>query len=179
MRSAILAAVWGVLALGAVNFSIANKEKLLTEGRIVYLELAPVDPRSLMQGDYMALNFRVARDAQDQVAPTARASLDRALQTADGYVMVKLDERSVGVFQRLDDGQPLGADEIRLRYRVRNGVMKFATNAFFFQEGRAHDYSRARFGQLRVAPDGEVLLQAMRDEQMNLLGSQNQDQVKN
>jgi uncharacterized membrane-anchored protein len=93
------------------------------------------------------------------------------LQIADGRIVVALDERSVGTFRRLDDGQPLAPDEIPLRYRVRNGTMKFATNAFFFEEGRAHDYSGARYGQLRVAPDGELMLQAMLDDQLNLLGS--------
>jgi len=176
MRSAIAAAIWGLLALGAVNLSIANKEKLLAEGRIVYLELAPVDPRSLMQGDYMQLRFKVAADAQLLLVPSARASLDKALQTADGRIVVALDERSVGTFRRLDDGQPLGSNEVPLRYRVRNGTTKFATNAFFFQEGHAQDYSRARYGQLRVAPDGELLLQALLDEQLKLLGSSRPDQ---
>ena len=49
-----------VLILALVNWSIWSKEKLLADGRNVYLELAPVDPRSLMQGDYMALRFKLA-----------------------------------------------------------------------------------------------------------------------
>ncbi|XOT97907.1 GDYXXLXY domain-containing protein, partial [Alcaligenes pakistanensis] len=30
-------------------------------GQTVLLELAPVDPRSLMQGDYMSLNFALSQ----------------------------------------------------------------------------------------------------------------------
>lgn len=33
------------------------KQTLIAEGRPVFLELGPVDPRSLMQGDYMRLAF--------------------------------------------------------------------------------------------------------------------------
>ena len=40
-----------------MNWSIAAKERLLVSGSTVYLELALVDPRSLMRGDYMALNY--------------------------------------------------------------------------------------------------------------------------
>ncbi|MDE8355606.1 GDYXXLXY domain-containing protein, partial [Klebsiella pneumoniae] len=44
-----------VLALAVVNLAIVSCERLLAEGEVVLLELAPVDPRSLMQGDYMSL----------------------------------------------------------------------------------------------------------------------------
>ena len=59
MRKGI-AILAGVAILALANFSIYSRERLLTEGSVVLLHLAPVDPRSLMQGDYMALNFAVA-----------------------------------------------------------------------------------------------------------------------
>ena len=43
----------GVGILVAVNVSIWQKEQLLDHGKVVLLPLAPVDPRSLMQGDYI------------------------------------------------------------------------------------------------------------------------------
>src|SRR5215813_2217185 len=138
MRSAVaIAACVAVLAL--INFSIASKERHLETGRVVYLELAPVDPRSLMQGDYMALRFRMASDAQpamERSEPSRRGRfLGRGdLATADGRIVAVLDPRSIATFRRLDDGTPPAADEILLRYRVREGTVKFATNAFFFQE---------------------------------------------
>ena len=64
MRSAI-ALIACACMLGLVNWSVAQKERLLERGRIVLLELAPVDPRSLMQGDYMALQFAIARDTRE------------------------------------------------------------------------------------------------------------------
>ena len=59
MRKALVIAA-GVLLLAAVNWGIYSRERLLASGRVVMLELAPVDPRSLMQGDYMALRFALA-----------------------------------------------------------------------------------------------------------------------
>src|SRR6185436_18060197 len=41
-----------VLVLGAVNWSIWGKERIKASGAVVYLDLAPLDPRSIMQGDY-------------------------------------------------------------------------------------------------------------------------------
>ena len=44
-----------LLLLGYLNWSIYQKEQTLRDGQLVLFELAPVDPRSLMQGDYMYL----------------------------------------------------------------------------------------------------------------------------
>jgi len=41
---------------------------------------------------------------------------------------------------------------------VRHGRVKFATNAFYFQEGHADIYLPARYGRFRVDEDGKVLL---------------------
>ncbi|MBO4530385.1 MAG: GDYXXLXY domain-containing protein [Paludibacteraceae bacterium] len=49
-----------LLVLGFFLVKIVQNEKVLSKGEIVLLELRPVDPRSLMQGDYMSLQFRLA-----------------------------------------------------------------------------------------------------------------------
>lgn len=158
----VLAIAAGIVFLAVANWGIWSRERLLAEGRVVLLELAPVDPRSLMQGDYMALRFKVADDAFGGVPRK---------QLEDGRIVVKLDERGVGSFARRDDGALLGASEVALRYRVRDGKAKFATNAFFFQEGTGSTYSEARYGELRVAEDGELLLTGLRNGRLEPLAS--------
>ncbi|MND01211.1 hypothetical protein D3C83_201140 [compost metagenome] len=54
---------------------------------------------------------------------------------------------------------------------MRGGHLRFATNAYFFQEGTAPDYDADRFGRFRVAPDGELLLTALHDENLQPLGA--------
>lgn len=148
-----------------VNWSIAAKEKHLAEGRIVYLELAPVDPRSLMQGDYMALRFRVADEVYKALPKAGDGKGGRHdVAAADGSVVVHLDERDIGSFKALYADQTLAQDEIRIRYRVRDGAVKFATNAYFFQEGHGNAYQPARYGQFRVDDRGELLLIALYDK---------------
>ena len=60
-----------LLTIGVAVAGIVGKERVISRGDVVYLRLAPVDPRSLMQGDYMALNFAIgmevsAAHGQDQ-----------------------------------------------------------------------------------------------------------------
>lgn len=153
-----------VAVLVVVNVAIALKEHHLATGDLVYLELAPVDPRSLMQGDYMALNFALRNDI-------IRARYDDTAND-NGTVVVRLDERGVASFSRLDDGEtPLSDDEMRLQYRVRNDRVKFATNAFFFQEGTGDRYTEARYGRFRVNDQGAPLLVSLHDEALNELGT--------
>ena len=151
----------GLAILALVNVSIYSRERLLNEGSVVILQLAPIDPRSLMQGDYMALRFQVGNDIRARVAKDS---------PHDGYAVMTLDNRRVATFARIDNGSPLAANEARMRYRMRETQIKFATNAFFFQEGDARLYSAARYGEFRVDNDGESILTALRDEQLTVLG---------
>lgn len=164
----IIALISLLVVLGIVNWSIAGKEKHLAEGRIVYLDLAPVDPRSLMQGDYMALRFRIATEVYRDLPKTKEHKRWRHnVAATDGYVVVSLDERHIASFKYIYKDQTLSKNEILMRYRIRNGAVKFATNAFFFQEGTGKYYRLARYGQFRVDDSGELLLVAMYDKGLN------------
>jgi uncharacterized membrane-anchored protein len=151
MRKAI-ALLAGLIVLVLANLTIYQREQLLADGRVVLLELAPVDPRSMMQGDYMVLNFRLNREVAEQPRGTW-----------DGRVVLALDEKGVGSFLRFDDGSPLEPRQALLHYRVREDRPRIATNAFFFQEGKGKRYETARYGEFRVAPDGEAILTGLRD----------------
>lgn len=168
----LLIAAGLLLTLGAVNVTVWQREQLIDSGQVVMLELAQVDPRSLMQGDYMALRFALSRDV---LPDSARARPRRAAEPAewfatDGYVVVKRDARNIGKFARLwHEGETLAADESRLRYRVREQDVRIVTNAWFFKEGTGAVFTPARYGELRVADNGEALLVAMRDKDLKLL----------
>ena len=160
MRKA-LALLAGLAMLAIVNFGIVQRERLLTDGELVLLRLAPVDPRSLMQGDYMRLNFEVAGEAFPFGSRT---------EAYDGHLVVAVDRHGVGRFVRLDDGRPLSPGERRLRYRVRAGQPNFATNAYFFEEGSTEIYANAAYGEFRVDGAGDMILTGLRDEGLRPLG---------
>jgi uncharacterized membrane-anchored protein len=159
-----------LIILAVVNWSIAAKEKHLAEGKIVYLHLAPVDPRSLMQGDYMALRFSLANEVYKALPKTSEnRSWDHNVDASDGYVVASLNEQNIASFKRLSNDKALSQNEVLMQYRVRNGAVKFATNAFFFQEGHGEVYQAARFGQFSIDDKGTLLLVAMYDKELNRL----------
>lgn len=169
MQGKLALSVMAVILL-LINISIFNKEQHLAHGKVIYLELAPVDPRSLMQGDYMRLSFQLGNSVYSALPKTGESRRwGHNVDASDGYVIARLDSKRIARFKALYNNQPVEQNEILLRYRVRNGVVKFATNAFFFQEGQEPVYRSARFGQFRVNEDGELLLAAMYDEHLNKL----------
>ena len=158
MRRALIALA-GIVILAVVNFGIYQKEQLLTHGEVILLELAPIDPRSLLQGDYMALNFRLQGEIPLSDPPR------------DGYAVIAVGPAGVASYRRLDNGAPLAADERRIFYRSRLAQIKLGTNAFFFQEGTADQYSSARYGEARLSPNGDILLTGLRDGAYRPLGA--------
>jgi uncharacterized membrane-anchored protein len=91
--SKVIAVLGLLLVLGLINLAIYQKEQHLSHGEVVRLKLAPVDPRSLMQGDYMALRFELAEQIYD-VLPKKTATntfWQGGVEDADGWVIVQLD----------------------------------------------------------------------------------------
>jgi len=169
----IIAVITLVLSLVLINFSIIEKEKHLSNTDIVYLKLAPIDPRSLMQGDYMALRFGLSEEIHKELSKeTSNKRKGRYdLKNSDGYVVVVLDDKNVASYVRLHENETLLDNEVLLFYRVRNNEIKFATNAFFFQEGKAKEYDSAKYGKFHVDENGKLLLTTMHDQHLKPLGN--------
>jgi uncharacterized membrane-anchored protein len=154
-----LIAVAAVVSLGVINYDVSQKEQVIAEGQKIYIAISPRDPRSLMQGDYMALNF----DLPANVRATLDSSEDlRERMQGMGRVLVvaRLDERGVATLLRLAAGpdELLASGELLVPLKQVNGSWVVVTDAFFFPEGQGGNLRDARFGEFRVLPDGRALL---------------------
>jgi uncharacterized membrane-anchored protein len=148
-----------VAVLGVANYAILDKERLIAQGQRVYLELAPVDPRSLMQGDYMALNFRI---------PTPDAAPAETFGSRRPTLLATLDDRGVVTTSALADGKtPSAPNQLLIELTPgRRNDWQVVTDAWFFREGQAERWAAARYGEFRVLPDGRALLVGMADAQL-------------
>ena len=135
----LLIAGAALLVLLGVNASIVAKERIKSEGQTIYLALAPVDPRSLMQGDYLALRFEIA----SHISTEQRGSAG-LLVAPNGIATYNPDQSAPG---------------LRIRYRIRNQQVWLGTNAYFFEEGTAQHYWGVKYGEFRVdRVTGEAVL---------------------
>ena len=168
----VIALLGLALVLVVMTMNIAKYENHLATGDTVLLALAPVDPRGFMQGDYMTLSYALERN----VFAALNRDPGSYPTNEQGYVIVALDKHNVGQFVRLaadnqTANQPdnLATDEMAIHYRIRNGTMQLATNAFFFQEGHGEAFEAAQYGLFRVNDKGEPLLTEMVDSNFQII----------
>jgi uncharacterized membrane-anchored protein len=143
-----------LLLLVYFNHSIVKKEELLKDGQLVLLELAPVDPRSLMQGDYMALRYKISDNIGPEDIPKR------------GYCVVLLDSSGIaGKIRFQKDLTPLHESEHLIEYTAPdNWNVNIGAESFFFQEGQAGKYEKAKYGGVKIDRDGNSLLIGLYDE---------------
>ncbi len=157
IRRALIGANMGLILL-ALGAAVARKEATLREGHRVRLALDAVDPRSLMQGDYMRLRYRVATTLTEHRPLPADDLVGLALDDSDVATLASTDERP----------------DVEVRYRVRGdiatGTPRIGPDGFFFEEGTQATYSAARYAELRVDGSGEAVLVALLDADLKVLG---------
>jgi len=153
---AVVAVATAVVALTLINLAIFRSEAQLRDGQAFYLQLAPVDPRSLLQGDYMALNYQVASELRslwpEQMPNTA-------------WVRLRLDSQQIASEPELRGSLPPPSPGfVVLRVRKVGSRVTFATDGYYFEEGQGERYESARYGLFRSDGVDKALLAELADE---------------
>ena len=147
-----------IIVIIYINWTISQKEKTLEIGVLALFELAPVDPRSLMQGDFMALRYAIDRESW------------REEKAKRGYCIFKLDENKVAQKIRLQsDIQPLESGEYAVKYFMNGRRMRFGAESYFFEEGTGQRYEKGEYGGLRIDDAGNSVLTGLYDEAFQLI----------
>lgn len=162
-RGAMLMLAGAALTLAVANFSIWQKESLIASGQKVFVALAPVDPRSLMQGDFMRLNYNIP-SATDE-------SLHQDMKGQRPHVIARRDPATgVATLLRMAQaGAPLADGEMRIELTPIGGRWMLVSDGWFFKEGDAKRWEAAKYGEFRVTPDGKALLVGMADDKLKTI----------
>jgi uncharacterized membrane-anchored protein len=140
------------------NVSISKKENILKEGNLILLELAPVDPRSLMQGDFMRLAYDLANDRNHDT------------MSKRGFCVVKLDSTGIGhVLRFQSEHEPLNSQEYLIEYNLFNNDVSIGAESYFFQEGQGEKFEKAKYGGVRVDVKGNSVLVGLYDDEQNII----------
>ncbi|WP_429091866.1 GDYXXLXY domain-containing protein [Aeromonas veronii] len=153
----------GLAILAGINATVWRYEHAMSSGEVVLLRLAPVDPRSLMQGDYMRLNYEIARELTSRDARTTQ-------NKGSDPLVIRLDAHQVATL--VADGKPdrLASDERLLQVHQSERQWQIGPDAYFFEEGSGEQYEAARYGEFRLQADGKTLLVGLRDEAYQPIG---------
>ncbi|GGY89560.1 GDYXXLXY domain-containing protein [Shewanella fodinae] len=166
-KTVLWAFMLGLCSLLLVNFSVWHKEQLWRNGEPIILALAPKDPRSLMQGDYMALDYVVARELRQALQDDGNWQ-----PNLQGWLLLTLQLQGPALYRgyRFSNADTdMTGQQRLLPFKVRNNRVRIASNAWFFEEGQAAHFDAARYGEFRLANDGELLLVGLLDENLQPL----------
>ena len=152
--SRILIIINLVFLLVYFNWSVYQKEQTLKDGQLVLFELAPVDPRSLMQGDYMRLNYK-----------ESDSELINDRTDTRGYAVLSTDSNQIANIIRLQESlQPINKNELIIKYKIIHSRLFLGAESFFFEEGQDTLYQKAKYGGLKIDSKGQSLLVGLFDE---------------
>lgn len=149
-RAVVLGA--GVLAVLAVaNREILHTEDTIESGRTLLLALRTANPITLVEDDH--LNLLYAHN-------TFPKRWDAAGMPNVGHVILSLGEGDVGLYARPDDGAPLGAREIRVRYErsYDSGELRYGAAALPIPESDPARIKDARYAVHKLDSSGESVL---------------------
>ena len=184
-----LVGVFVIALLGAVNYKVQQFEDVLATGKPVVLKIAPVDPRSLMQGDYMVLNYAILSEIQQsQFLSESNESLETSESIDAGeanetigidesspsgkkaYILVHLDQNHVATFCEEQSEIPTDfkhcTPNVYLPIRYKGGWLpKLPSQDYFFAEGKGEHYAQAEYAEYRFK-DGILLLARLLDKDL-------------
>ena len=186
-----LVGVFVIALLGAVNYKVQQFEDVLATGKPIVLKIAPVDPRSLMQGDYMILNYAILSEfQQSQVLPESNESLEsnESIDTLESnettettgidesspsgnkaYILVHLDKNHVATFCEEQSEIPTDfkhcTPNVYLPIRYKGWLPELPSQDYFFAEGKGEHYAQAEYAEYRFK-DGILLLARLLDKDL-------------
>ena len=120
----------------------------LTHAKSIFVELVPVDPRSILQGDYMALRYNLVLRA---------GGLGQFENSGHVLSYVQLDQQQR---IRLTTLTPQAQAQPLWLKNPTNQVQDLypAANSFLFAEGLADCYAQATHAELKVNAEGRAML---------------------
>jgi len=154
---------FSIIVLASINYAIYEKEQLKANGETILLELAPRDPRSLMQGDYMRLRFALDRINVPKKFRNKNSKI---------YMVIKSDENQIAQFIRFQNNQKIVDGENLLIVRGKHGRIDIKPDSYFFQEGHASHYQDAKYGVFKFSSKDskhEHMLIGLADEDRKLI----------
>ena len=144
-----------------------QKETQIATGQSIFVKLAPLDPRSLLQGDYVILDYEIANQAL--------AALDKGapelLQPKWFFNKVKVVLKSDGPLHTFKEVHPWHASptllpgEIILNAKVYTPhEILFGIENVFVPEGTGLSVEEnAKFAELKIASNGNALITQLLD----------------
>ena len=164
---------------------IFKNELHLKNSESIYVRLQPVDPRSILQGDYMALNYQLYFAPQNVTHEnTNQPNINSEDHIFSGLYFDEIikNKSSIVAYVELDAQRRVIHTHFELPQKVRtyrlilqnpnnrHSMLYPASKSFLFAEGLADCYQQAKYAEFKVDEQGNAILTALKGDQLQDLG---------
>lgn len=168
-----------ILALATILIFVglvAKNEWHLHHSKSIFIDLRPVDPRSILQGDYMALAYELNLQSLKALAGSESEALDQVIFNHSSVpAKVILDSQNRVVRTILDSNNSVAGQSLILKNpENRLQALYPASRSFLFAEGLAQCYQKAKYAEFKVNTTGEAILFDLRGEGLQPLNCKQQ-----
>ena len=144
------------------GYQVWNSETILSQGTLIKLELEPLDPRSLLQGDYVVVSYAISRLDQEDLSAgdDIRVVLRKTAGDAYGFSgYYELD----GEWNQPYQEKP---GDVVINGRVYGGDrVEYGIESYFVPEGTGRQVeTTARYALVRVGKNGDAILERLTAE---------------
>ncbi|HLS59717.1 MAG TPA: GDYXXLXY domain-containing protein [Virgibacillus sp.] len=145
-----------LMQIGFIGIQSFTSEKLLSEGDLIKLELQPVDPRSLLQGDYIILNYKVNDLQVEEAAWNKKVKV--LLREKNGIYEYAGNYQMDREWHKDYEEQP--GDVIINGLMHGNHSIIYGIESYFVPEGTGRELeTSAKYAYVRVSESGNALLE--------------------
>ncbi|MDH5465237.1 MAG: GDYXXLXY domain-containing protein [Thiovulaceae bacterium] len=149
MNKTSLLVFGSVLIFVVINGIIWQKEHHIANAIEVKIGLQPLDPRSIMQGDYMRLRYDFLK-------------LKTKGLPKSGLLKINLDHENFITKITPYNNEELKKNEYLIQFsKKRYNRVHIAAESFMFEEGKGDYYAKATHAKLLITKDGATLLKGL------------------
>lgn len=150
-----------IVQLIALTSIAAKRELIRTNGDIVFLRTAPVDPRDLFRGDFVRLQYEIATPQKELVSDELLAQQHETV-----YLRLKPDAQGVAQLTGITQDEPEGLfikGSMDMNWRRTwsgRGLIKLGIEKYFIEQGSglAMEKKRGRAQEWQTPMEMEVAL---------------------
>ncbi|MFI8687557.1 GDYXXLXY domain-containing protein [Rossellomorea sp. NPDC077527] len=154
-----------ILLQGAwIGYQVYSNETLLQHGETVKLELRPVDPRSLLQGDYVELNYTISQledSSIDENGPITIV-LRKDAQGIHQYAGIYKYQEEWNTPYDPKEGDVLLNGKVTKPWGNANQIT-YGIEHYFIPEGTGLDVEgKAKYAVVKVSDKGDAILESLK-----------------
>ncbi len=142
-----------VIQFAFILGTVINNESNLKSAQEIIVKLAPRDPRSLLQGDYVILTYDITRATQKAIKGKHMKKF-RVVLTPENNIYKFKEVITSTQNYALKQGDVLMNGKVQKRYRVVFGIENY-----FVEEGTGRDVERsAKYARVKIISKGDAFI---------------------